>query len=178
MSLTRNMFLKNTLCKTQDLLSWRFQQPSQYQVLTNDAILLVCLENSIFNFLLKIYLFVLNLVWRIIITPFFYILQGQLFLNIIILGLCSISSRGGAGVPCPPRMCLNVSLLFSLRSFLCVRLIALGLVYIPLWAKAVCTGMAKGLGAEWGRRLVLGYLGTLTWRGWARSCLPTMGAGH
>ena len=56
--------------------------------------------------------------------------------------------EGGGRCTLPPRMCLNVSLLFSLRYFLCVRLIALGLVYIPVRAKAICTGMAKGFGAE------------------------------
>ena len=68
-------------------------------------------------------------------------------LNSIILGVCYISLMA---VTCalPPLVCLNVSLIFSIRYFYCVRLLAVGLVYILVPAKAVCTGIAKGFGAE------------------------------
>ena len=62
------------------------------------------------------------------------------------MGLCSISSWGER-CTLTPLVYLNGSLLFSLRSFLYVRLLAVGLMYIPVLTKSVCTRMTKGI---WG----------------------------
>ena len=77
---------------------------------------------------------------NIAVGPFFYI---QLYY--IILGLCSISYRGGRCI-LPPLVFLSFSLIFFLRYFLCVRMLASDPVQIPAPDKDVCTGMAKGQG--------------------------------
>ena len=66
-------------------------------------------------------------------------------MNYIILGLWYISLRG---VRCnlPPIVCLSISFQSSLRYFMCVQMLAGGPVYISVPDRAVCTGMAKGLG--------------------------------
>ena len=81
---------------------------------------------------------------------------------------------GGSGVLCPPP-CVTywIPPVLTLVSSVYL-LLAIGFVYIPVPVKVVCTGMAKAFGVEWGRCMVIGYLGPLTWRGWARRRIPTV----
>ena len=95
-------------------------------------------------------------------TPTVYFLIFYTYNCIILYWSYGLYPREWSGVPRPPLVCLNGSLLLSLNYFLCVWLLAVGIVYIPMTAKAICNGMAKGFVAERGRRLVLGSLGAIT----------------